>query len=166
MLSKKMQQSLNEQINVELFSGYFYLSMSSYFLGLNLEGFAHWMRMQAQEELGHAMKYYNYLNDRGAKVLFKPIEAPPSDWKSPLHAFEDALKHEKRSTRLINEQMDLAISEGDHATHFFLEWFVNEQVEEESSTNGILQKLRLISDNTSGLLMLDHNVGQRASATS
>jgi ferritin len=162
MISKKIQDSLNEQMNVELFSSYAYLAMSAHFLSQHMEGFAHWMKLQAEEELGHAMKYYNYLNERGAEVQFKAIQAPNQKWDSVIKVFEESLGHEQKSTKLINGLMDLAISEKDHASQIFLQWFVTEQVEEEDSIHSILQKLKLIGNDPSGLLILDQKLGARA----
>lgn len=164
MISKKVQDSLNEQFNVELYSAYTYLAMSAYFEGQHMEGFANWMKQQAQEEFGHAMKYYDYLIERGATVSFKAIAAPAGDWGSTTAAFEEALKQEQNNTKLINEQMNLVMSERDHATQIFLQWFVTEQVEEEDSVSGILQKLKLINNDPNGLLMMDQKLGQRSSA--
>ena|SRR6185436_11741567 len=164
MISKKIQDSLNEQINIELYSAYTYLAMSANFETQHMEGFANWMKLQAQEELSHAMKYYNYVIERGAEISFKSVQAPSGNWSSPLKAFEEALKQEQKSTLLINAQMDLAVSEKDHATQIFLQWFVTEQVEEEDSIGGILQKLNRIGDDPNGLLMIDQKLAQRSSA--
>ena len=164
MITSKMQEFLTHQVNVELGSAYFYLAAASYFKSQHFEGFSQWMTMQAQEELQHAMKYYNYLLDRGVAVQFKDIPAPKSEWSTPIAAFEAALEHEKRSSKLINEQMDLALQEKDHATHFFLEWFVNEQVEEEASIEGILEKLRMVGNDPTGLLIMDSKLAQRQTA--
>lgn len=161
MLSKKMEEALNKQCNAELYSAYLYLSMSAYFQSSNLSGFANWMRAQAQEELMHAMKFYDYVNERGNRVLLKPIESPPTEWKSATEVFEHVYKHEQKVTGLINDLVDLAISECDHATNNFLQWFVKEQVEEESSANDVLQKLNLIGDQPHGLFMLDREMGTR-----
>jgi len=164
MLSKKIQDSLNEQINVELFSAYVYLSMSAHFASQHLDGFATWMKLQAQEELGHAMKYYGYMMERGAQVAFKAVQAPAGNWANPAQVFEESLKQEQKSTKLINAQMDLAIGEKDYATQIFLEWFVTEQVEEEDSITSILEKLKLIGNDANGLLMMDQKLGQRTEA--
>lgn len=161
MIGKKMQEALNEQINAELYSAYLYLSMVAYLESVNLPGFANWMRVQTQEELTHAMKIYDYVNDRGGKVSLKSIAQPPAEWDSPLAAFQAAYKHEQKVTGLINDLVNLAIEEKDHAANMFLQWFVNEQVEEEKSAETIVQKLKLIADTPGGMYMLDNEMGQR-----
>jgi len=161
MISEKMQKALNEQINWELYSSYLYLSMSSHFHSVNLGGFANWMRVQAQEELLHAIKFYDFVHERGGKVLLQPVKAPPSDWNSPLAAFEAVVKHEEHVSKRINDLASLAIKEKDHATSIFLQWFVTEQVEEEASANEVVQKLRLIGDAGGGIFMLDRELSQR-----
>lgn len=161
VLKKKMQKALNRQMNRELYSAYLYLSMSSYFESVSLKGFAKWMRAQAQEELMHAMKFYNYVIERGGRSIMEAIEAPPSEWKSPLGAFEHVYEHEQKVTGLINELVDLAVSEQDHATNSFLQWFVTEQVEEEASADEVVQKLKLAGGEGPGLFMLDSELGQR-----
>jgi len=161
MISKKMEQALNEQINAELYSAYLYLSMAAYFESVNLPGFANWMRAQTQEELMHAMKIYDFVNEQGGRVLLKAIEQPQSEWESPLDAFEAVCKHEQKVTGLINDLVNLAIEAKDHATNAFLQWFVNEQVEEEESASDIVGKLKLIEANPQGMCMLDKEMGQR-----
>jgi ferritin len=135
--------------------------MESYFQSISLTGFAAWMRAQVQEEMMHAMKFYDFVNERGGKVTLEAIAKPESVWASPLDAFEAILKHEQHVTSLINDLVDLAIAEKDHATNNFLQWFVSEQVEEEASVGGIVEKLRLIKDNPSGLFMMDNELGKR-----
>lgn len=161
MIKKKMQEALNYQLNRELYSSYLYLSMSAYFQSINMEGFAHWMRVQTQEELAHAMKFYDYLVQRKGRVTLSSIEDPPLEWGSPLEAFEHVYEHEQKVTGLINDLVDLAISEQDHATNNFLQWFVTEQVEEEESASEVVEKLKLVGDATEGLFMLDKELGQR-----
>jgi len=161
MLSEKMQDALNGQLNAELYSAYLYASMSAYFESINLRGFANWMRVQAQEEVVHAYRFYNFVNERGGRVVLGPVEGPPTEWDSPLAAFEAAYGHEQKVTGLINELVDLAVSEKDHATNNFLQWFVSEQVEEEASANEVVQKLNLVGEATGGLFMLDREMGQR-----
>ena len=161
MLKKKMLKGMNDQINAEMFSSYLYLSMESYFQSISLRGFAAWMRVQAQEEMVHAMKFYDFVNERGGKVTLEAIAKPESTWASPLAAFEAALAHEQHVTSLINDLVDLAISEKDHASNIFLQWFVSEQVEEESSAGEVVDRLKLIKDNTSGLFMMDAELGRR-----
>jgi ferritin len=161
MISKKMEEALNGQVNAELYSAYLYLSMESYFKSLNLNGFANWMRVQTQEELMHAMKIYDFIDERGGRVTLKAIEGPPTQWDSPRAVFEAAYAHEHKVTGLINGLVDLAIKEKDHATNTFLQWFVNEQVEEEASADAIVQQLKMMEDAPGGLFMLDRELAQR-----
>jgi len=161
MLTDKISKALNDQINAELYSSYLYLSMAAYFQDLNLSGFAQWMKVQALEELTHAMKFFGFVGDRGGRATMAPIDGPPIHWDSPLAAFQEVLAHEQKVTGLINDLVDLAISEKDHATNTFLQWFVTEQVEEEASANEVVQKLRLMGEAQGGLFMLDQELGQR-----
>jgi ferritin len=161
MLNKKIEGALNQQLIAELYSSYLYLSMSAYFQSINLPSFANWMRVQAQEELVHAMKFYDFINARGGRVMLQQIEAPPTEWSSPLDVFENAYKHEQKVTGLINDLVNLAVGERDHATNIFLQWFVTEQVEEEASADEVVQKLRLVGNDSAGLFMLDGEMGQR-----
>ena len=146
MLSEKMRDALNAQINAELYSSYLYLSMTAYFYEENFPGFANWMRVQEHEERIHALKFYDYIVSRDGRVRLRPIEGPQVEWTSPLAAFEDAYKHEQKVTGLIHKLVDLALSEADHATHSFLKWFVDEQVEEEASADAVVQDLRRAGD--------------------
>ena len=141
MLNGKIEKAFNDQLNAELYSSYLYLSMSAYFQSINLSGFASWMRAQAQEELVHAMKFYNFINGRGGRVILKAVEAPPVSWESPLAAFEATYEHEQKVTGLINQLVELAMAEHDHASSIFLQWFVSEQVEEEASAQRAPRKL-------------------------
>ena len=161
MIGKKMEKAINGQINAELYSAYLYASMSAWFSSRNLPGFANWMRVQVQEEMLHVAKFYDYLHSRGGKVLLAPIDGPPTDWQSPLDAFSAVYAHEQKVTSLINGLVDVAIKEKDHAARLFLDWFVNEQVEEEESASGVVNQLRLMADAPGGLFMLDRELGQR-----
>jgi len=161
MISKKIEEALNGQVNAELYSAYLYLSMESYFKSLDLNGFANWMRVQTQEEMVHAMKIYDFINGRGGRILLKAIEGPPTQWDSPRAVFEAAYTHEQKVTGLINGLVDLAIKEKDHATHTFLQWFVNEQVEEEASADTVVQQLKMMENAPGGLFMLDRELAQR-----
>ena len=161
MLSEKMQAALNGQLNAELYSGYLYLSMNAYFKSINLDGFANWMYYQAQEELTHAMKFYDFINQRGGQVTLALIDAPPTQWESPLGVFEATLEHEQKVTGLINELMEVALAERDHATQIFLQWFVSEQVEEEESVGGVLEQLKLMGEAKGGLFMIDRELANR-----
>ena len=161
MLSEKMEKALNDQIQAEMYSAYLYLSMEAYFQSINLMGCANWMRVQTQEELVHATKFYDYINERGGRVILQAIDAPPSQWESPLAAFEAAYEHEQKVTARINALVDVAIAERDHATNNFLQWFVAEQVEEEDSTSGVVEKIKLVGEAQGGLFMVDQELGQR-----
>lgn len=161
MLSKPLEDAVNEQINKELYSAYLYLSMSTYCESVNLAGFAHWMRVQAQEELGHAMKLFDYVNERGGRVVLKAIEQPPPVWKSPLEMFQEVLKHERKVTGLINQLHALAVKERDDAAQTELQWFVTEQVEEEENAGAVVAKLKTVGDQGAPLLALDKELGAR-----
>jgi len=161
MLKKNVEKALNQQINAELYSAYLYLSMNAHFQALNLKGFANWMRVQAMEEFTHADKFSAYVLDRGGHVVLTAIDSPPVTWKSALVVFQETYKHEQKVTGLINALVDLAINEKDHATNNFLQWFVNEQVEEEANADALVQQLKLIGEAGQGLLMLDRELAQR-----
>jgi len=161
MISEKIQEAFNNQANAELYSGYLYFSMSAYFESKNLSGCAHWMRCQAQEEIVHAMKFYDYIQERGGVVTLAAIECPPARWDSALAAFEHAYAHEQKVTGLINGLVDLALEEKDHASGAFLQWFVSEQVEEEASADGVVQKLLLAGERGGGLFMVDRELAGR-----
>jgi ferritin len=161
MLSEQMQKSLNEQVNAELFSSYLYLSMTAYFKSLNLDGFANWMYVQAQEELVHAMKFYDFINRRGGRAILDKVEAPKKEWTSPLNVFEEAFEHEKMITGRIHHLVDISLQERDHATNTFLQWFVTEQVEEEENADGVVRKLKLVGNAEGGLFMIDIELAKR-----
>ena len=162
MLNEKVQHALNEQFNAEMYSSYLYLSMNAWFKSINLDGFANWMVQQAKEELVLAMKFYDFINQRGGRVIPAAIDAPPYEWDSPLAVFEDTLEHEQKVTGMINDLVEIAGAEHDHATHIFLQWFVTEQVEEEESAGGVLEQLRLVKEDKSGLFMIDRELLKRA----
>jgi len=161
MISTKMQDALNEQINAELYSAYLYLAMAAEFESQSLKGMAGWMEAQAKEETNHAKKLYDFINDRGGRVVLKAIDAPPSEWKSPAAAFQAAYEHEQKVTAMIHNLVDVARSEKDKAAEVMLAWFVEEQVEEEASTSEIAEKLQRIKDSTNGLFMMDNSLGKR-----
>ncbi len=161
MISQKLQDAINDQINRELYSEYYYLSMASYFNSSGLSGFENFFLVQVEEERFHAMKMYRFLNERGGRVYFKKINAPKTEFLSALEVFELAYEHEQYVTKTINELMDLAIDENDHAVKNHLNWFVEEQVEEEASMETILNKLSLIGGEGHGLLMLDGELAGR-----
>ena len=161
MIGRKMEEALNEQVNAEFYSAYLYLSMAGYFESIDLKGFAGWMRVQAQEEQFHAMKLYDYIFERGGKVTLPPIDAPPCDWGNPLAVFEATLEHEQKVTGLINDLVYLAREEKDNASEIFLQWYVHEQVEEESNVGTVLGQLRLTKDSPQALFMMDNQLAQR-----
>jgi ferritin len=161
-----MQNALCEQINAELYSAYLYLSMVSYFDSLNLQGASHWMRIQVQEELSHVVKLFDYVHERGGRVTLTPIAGPPTDWDSPLAAFEHAYRHECEVTARINKLVDLSLELSDHASNNMLQWFVAEQVEEEASVDEIVQQLKLVGGEGHGLFMVDRELAGRPMAAS
>ncbi len=161
MIGKKMQQALNDQVNAELYSAYLYLAMSAYFHSENLPGSASWMRVQAAEEVNHAMKIFDFVNERAATITLKAIDKPQPKWDSPLDAFKAALKHEKYVTSRINDLVNIAQKEKDHATNSFLQWFVDEQVEEESSVDEIVNKLKMLQKAPGGSFIMDRELAQR-----
>ncbi len=162
MLNEKIQKALNEQLNAEMFSSYLYLSMSGHFEAASLPGMAMWMRFQAQEELGHALRFFDFINERNGRVTLAPVDGPKTKWNSAVEAFEEAYLHEQKISGLINDLVDLAGSEKDHATEAFLQWFVSEQVEEESTVSTIVDQLKLMGDNGVAQYMLDQQLGGRA----
>lgn len=161
MIKEEVRTSLNEQVNAELYSAYLYLSMSAYFKNINLNGFARWLEVQALEELTHAMKFFNFITERGGRAVMQPIGGPPTTWESPLAACEEIYAHEIKVTGLIHGLLDIATLHKDYATVNFLQWFVGEQVEEETSADAIVQKLKLVGGDGSGLLLLDQEMGLR-----
>ncbi len=161
MLNKKVEQELNKQVNAELFSAYFYLSMSAYLESKNLPGFAHWMRIQAQEEDFHAMKIFDYINERSGRAVLTAIEQPKTEWKNVIEVAEEIYAHEQKVTGLINNLLDVAIKEKDHATSNFLQWYVAEQVEEEANTENVLNQLKMVEGKGHGLFMLDKELSTR-----
>ncbi len=162
MLSPKLEEALNKQLNAEMYSSYLYLAMSAYLYSADVDGLAHWMYVQSQEEMAHTMKFFNFINDRDGRVVLDELPAPPSEWSSVLEVFEETLKHEQEVTALINSLADLADAENDRAAKVFLQWFVSEQVEEEATAKSIIQKLKMVGDSGSGLYMIDKELGARA----
>ena len=163
MLSKLLQDAINEQINFELSSAYLYLSMSAHFEGENLGGFAHWMNVQYGEETGHAMKFFKYVYERGGKVTLKAIPQPATKFKTPVDIFRQVLEHEQKVTSLINKLYELSLKEKDYATQNFLQWFIKEQVEEEKNATDIINMLEMVGDSSVSLIMADHQLGARKS---
>ncbi len=158
MISKRIEEALNKQINEEMWAAQLYLSMSAYFEDKNLSGFANWMMMQFQEETEHALKVFKYLNDRGGRVKLMPIREVKTDWESPIEVFEDTYANEKNVTALINSIVELSMEEKDHATFQMLQWFVEEQVEEEANASELLEILKMNNNKPNGLLMLDRDL--------
>jgi ferritin len=161
MIGKPMQDAMNEQINKELFSSYLYLSMAAYFEEKNLSGFAHWMRVQAQEEREHAMKFYDFILERGGRVLLKGIDAPKTEWNSNMEVVEEVAAHEAKVTASIYALYELALKEKDYPAQIMLQWFINEQVEEEKNAAEIVATLKLIEEHGTAVLMLDKQLGKR-----
>ena len=161
MLSKAMQDAINQQINAELNSAYLYLSMSAYCAATNRVGSAHWMRVQFQEEQSHAMKLFDYLNDRGGRALLKAIAQPPAEFKSLLDVFRQVLEHEQEVTAKIHRLYALAVKENDYATQVMLQWFITEQIEEEKTTSEVIAQLKMVGDQGAAVLMLDRHLGMR-----
>ena len=156
-----VQQSLNNQIKHEFDSAYFYLSAAGYFESVNLSGFAHWMRLQAQEEVSHAMKIFDFIHDRGASATLQAIDQPPGGFASPLDAFTQALEHERRVTGLIHDLYGLALEKQDYPAQVLLQWFISEQVEEEKNATQIVEELKMASESRSALLLLNTQMGAR-----
>jgi len=161
MLSKKLTDALNKQINEEFYSSYIYLAMAAYLEDTNLDGMAHWMKMQAQEEHLHGMKLFDYMIERGARVELHPVAAPPREWDSPLASFVAALEHEKYMTESINGLANLAIEEKDHATNNIMQWYIQEQVEEEASVDNIVNKMNMMGTEGPGLFLMDRELASR-----
>ena len=160
-MNKKLLEEMNDQINKEIFSGYLYLSMAAHFMAVNLNGFSKWMQIQAEEELEHGLKFFEYLNDIGEKVTLKAIEQPKAEFGSLVEVFEEVLAHEKFVTSRIHLLYEIALKENDYATQMFLQWFINEQVEEEKNATEILEKLKFVGDSGNAILMLDRTMGER-----
>ncbi len=161
-MNKKIEQAFNDHLNAEFYSSYLYLAMANCFTAKNLDGMASWMRLQAEEERAHAMKFLDFINVRDGRVTLKQIDQPPLEWSTPLEAFQQAYDHELQISGKINALVDLATKEGDHAAVNFLQWFVSEQVEEEAHALGIVDKLKMIGDNPQGILFMDGRLAQRA----
>ena len=161
MISKKLETALNKQFNQELYNSNLYLSMTGFFADQSLNGFANWMKIQAEEERQHAERFFNFMIDRGVKVKVTQIAAPPSTWRTPLAAVKAGLEAEETNTGRLNDLMDLAIKEKDHATRGLMQWFVDEQVEEEASFNELLDQLTLAEKAPGAMFMLDRELGQR-----
>jgi ferritin len=160
-MNAKVEKALNEQIHAEFFSFYLYLTVAAYFTAHHLDGFAHWMRIQAQEEFGHAMKLLDYLAERGGTVELMALDAPQREWASPSTAIEAVLNHEQHISQRINKIVDLATAENDHATTVLMHWYVNEQVEEEATADTLFHQVKMVEDSPHGLLMIDRELAGR-----
>jgi ferritin len=161
MLSKALQNAINGQIQHEFYSAYLYLSMSAHFETVHLPGCARWMRLQSQEEAAHAMKLFDFVLEREGRVVLQAIEQPPAQFKSPVTVFQQALEHERKVTGMIHRLYELAAKENDYATQVMLQWFIEEQVEEERTANDIVEQLKMIGDQPAALFILDKDVGAR-----
>ena len=161
MLSKTVQDAMNEQIKNELYSAYLYLSMAAHFESTNLPGFAHWMKIQATEEVKHSMKFFEYIVERGSKVALKAIDQPTSDFKTPLDIFKMAHKHELKVTGMIHKLYELAMKENDYPSQVMLQWYIKEQVEEEKNAESIVEQLKMAGDSSAALLMADRQFAAR-----
>lgn len=161
MLSQALQKAINDQIKNELYSAYVYLSMSAYLETVHLSGASRWMRLQSREEASHAMKLFDFVLERGGRVVLQAIEQPPQKFKSPLDAFQQALEHERKVTGMIHRLYDVATKERDYATQVMLQWFIEEQVEEEKNAGDVVEQLKMIKDEPAALFMLDKQLGER-----
>ena len=164
MISEKMQEALNEQVNKEFYSAYLYLAMAVYCDAQNMDGFAKWLQLQAQEEVTHGMKIYGYLRDRGAPVTLGALEQPQSQYESFQAVFEKVAEHEAFVTSAINNIANMALEEKDQVTYSFMDWFLQEQIEEEATADSILQKVKLVGDSGNGLFALNAELGRRTSS--
>ncbi len=161
MIDEKMQEALNEQVAAEFYSAYLYLSMSSYLDSIDLPGASNWMRVQYREEIEHGEKIFDYVMERDGRAVLKAFDAPPTEWRSALEVFEAAYAHEQKVTALLGNLLELARELKDHATEFFLQWFITEQVEEEASVKAIVQQLRLVEGSKNGHFMIDRELASR-----
>ena len=164
MINKSLQDAMNDQINKELYSSYLYLSMAAFLEEKNLPGFAHWMRIQEAEEREHAMKFYDYMVERGGRVTLKAIDAPKTEWKSMLELAEEVAAHEAMVTASIYTLYELALKEKDYPTQIMLQWFISEQVEEEKNASDIVAQLKMVGDSPAAMFMIDRQLGSRAQA--
>ena len=161
MAPQQVVEAFNAHLNKEFYASYLYLSMAAYCQSINLPGFARWLRLQSQEELSHAMKFFDFLDDRDARVQLAGVQQPPADFESPQRLFEQVLAHEQAVTKEIDQLYGLAVELNDYASQVFLQWFISEQVEEEKTASEIVENLKLIGDDKTGLLMLDRELGRR-----
>ncbi len=160
-LSKKMESAINKQIQAESYSAYLYLAMAAYCDAVNMPGYAHWLREQCEEEIAHAMKFYHYVVERGGRVVWEAIQQPPVEFASPLAVAEEVYTHEQKVTGLIHALYETAVAENDYASQVFLQWYINEQVEEENHARTILEQFKMLGDHPNGLFLLDRQLGER-----
>lgn len=160
-LSKKLGQAINDQIQAEIYSAYLYLAMSAYCEDISMPGYAHWLRAQSEEEIEHAMKFFHYVNERGGRVTLQAIQQPDAEFDSPLDVAEQTYAHEQKVTRLIHDLYALAVEEKDYAAQVFLQWYIDEQVEEEDNATRLVEMIEMVKDNPNGLFMLDQKLGAR-----
>lgn len=161
-MNQRVEKALNEQVNAELYSAYLYLSMAAYCESQNFSGFANWMKVQAQEELFHATKMFDYIHERGGKALLTAIEGPKTNWQNITAVFEEVYAHEQKVTALIHNLVGIAREEKDYATEQFLQWYVSEQVEEEDSASTLLEEIKMVGDKGNGIFMLNREAGSRS----
>lgn len=161
MLSKKINEALNNQLKSELYASHLYLSMAAFCESINLPGFARWMMQQSSEERTHALKIFNYINNRDGRVTLQSVDQPPATFKSAVDMFQQALEHEKSVSEAVHKLYRLASEESDYPTEVELQWFITEQVEEEKTASDIVQKLKMVGEQPTALLMLDHHLGAR-----
>jgi ferritin len=161
MLSESLQNAMNEQIKAELYSAYLYLAMSAHFEAASLPGFAKWTRMQANEEEDHALKFFDFINNRNGRVELKAIDAPPKTYGAPLEIFQAVLEHERKVTGMINKLYEMALKENDYPSQVMLQWFITEQVEEEKNASLIVDQLKMVEDRMTAMIQIDRHVGKR-----
>lgn len=160
-LGKKLEQAINDQIQAEIYSAYLYLAMSAYCEDISMPGYAHWLRVQSEEEIEHAMKFFHYVNERGGRVILQAIQQPEAEFDSPLDVAKQTYEHEQKVTSLIHDLYALAVEEKDYAAQVFLQWYIDEQVEEEDSATRLVEMFEMVKDSPNGLLMLDQKLGAR-----
>ncbi len=160
-LGEKLEQAINDQIQAEIYSAYLYLAMSAYCEDISMPGYAHWLRVQSEEEIEHAMKFFHYVNERGGRVILQAIQQPDAEFDSPLDIAQQTYEHEQKVTSLIHDLYALAIAEKDYAAQVFLQWYIDEQVEEEDNATRLVEMFEMVKDSPNGLFMLDQKLGAR-----
>lgn len=160
-LGEKLEQAINDQIQAEIYSAYLYLAMSAYCEDISMPGYAHWLRVQSEEEIEHAMKFFHYVNERGGRVILQAIQQPEAEFDSPLDVAKQTYEHEQKVTSLIHDLYALAVEEKDYAAQVFLQWYIDEQVEEEDNATRLVEMFEMVKDSPNGLFMLDQKLGAR-----